>query len=92
MRCRAVPLAAVDLFDSPELAVLAVLDTAVEVALVALVVAYPDDEREPENLPMERRAARRLVTAAHDLSSALDRYRLALARARERDRTDDNPF
>jgi hypothetical protein len=91
MRCRAIPLT-VDLFDSPELAVLAVLDTAVEVALAALVVAYPDNELDADELPIERRAARGLVTAAHDLSEALARYRLALARAKERDRIDNNPF
>jgi hypothetical protein len=91
MRCRAIPQT-VHLFDSPELAVLAVLDTAVEVALVALIVAHPDGQLDDDDLPLEQRAARGLATALHELSTALDRYRLALERAKERDRTNDNPF
>jgi hypothetical protein len=95
MRCHAFPVSA-DLFDSPELAIVAVLDTTVEVALIVLIVAYPDDELDTDELPLERRAARRLVTSLYDLSRAISRYRLALERAKERDRdrerTNDNPF
>jgi hypothetical protein len=93
MRCHPIPLSA-DLFDSPELAVVAVVDTAVEVCLVALVVAHPDDDRDDDDVPLERRAARGLVTALYDVSHAIRRYRLALERANERDRErkNDNPF
>jgi hypothetical protein len=86
-----LPLSA-DLFESPQLAVLAVVDTAVEVCLVALLVAHPDDDRDVDALPLERRAARSLVTALYDVSLALRRYRLALQRAKERDRKIDLPF
>ena len=92
MRCCPLPISA-DLFDSPELAAIAIVDTAIEVCLVALIVAHPDDDREADDLPLERRAARSLVTALYDVSHALNRYRLALKRAKERDRerTNDNP-
>jgi hypothetical protein len=82
----------VDLYASPELGVLAVLESAVDVALLALVAAYPEDEPDAENVPLERRAARNLVSAAGDLATALHRYRLALVRARERDCDDLLPF
>lgn len=93
MRCHPLPISA-DLFDSPELAVIAVVDAAVEVCLVALIVAHPDTENDADELPLERRAARGLVTALYDVSHAINRYRLALERAKERDRdrTSDNPF
>jgi hypothetical protein len=82
----------VDLYASPELGVLAVLESAVDVALLALVAAHPEDEADAEDVPLERRAARNLVSAAGDLETALHRYRLALVRARERDRDEQLPF
>jgi hypothetical protein len=55
--------------------VIPVVDTAVEVCLVALVVAHPDDDRDADDLPLERRAARGLVAALDDVSHAIRRYR-----------------
>jgi hypothetical protein len=81
-----------EVYAAPQLGVLALLEAAVDVALVALVAAHPDDEPEPADVPLERRAARNVVAAAGTLSTALDRYRLAVARARERDRDDQLPF
>jgi hypothetical protein len=79
-----------DLYAAPELAVLAVLEAGVDVALVALIAAHPDDDDDP--VPPERRAARQLIEAARDLASAVNRYRLALARARDRERDELLPF
>jgi len=92
MRSRSAPPTVVDLYASPELGVLAVLEAAVDVALVALVAAPPDDGPDAEHVTIERRAARALVDAAHEIATALDRYRLALARARERERDGLLPF
>jgi hypothetical protein len=82
----------VEVFASPELSVLALLEAAVDVALVALVAAHPDDEPDPGAVPVERRAAKSLIAAAGALAVALDRYRLALARARDRNLDDQLPF
>ena len=79
-----------ELYAAPELAVLAVLETTVDVALVALVAAHPDDFYEP--CPPERRAARALVEAARNVASAVNRYRLALVCARDRERDELLPF
>jgi len=95
MRSRSAPPTVADLYVSPELGVLgvlAVLEAAVDVALVALVAAHPDDGPDAEHVTIERRAARGLVDAAHEVATALDRSRLALARARELDREELLPF
>ena len=81
-----------DLFASPELGVLAILEAAIDVTLVALIAAHPDDVSDAEHIPIEQRAAYGLVDAAHRVESAIHRYRLALTRARERDRERDDPF
>lgn len=76
-----------DLYAAPELAVLAVLEAAVDVSLVALVAAHPDDHELEDDPPLpERVAARALVAAVRDVVDAVNRYRLALSRARDRDR------
>lgn len=76
-----------DLYAAPELAVLAVLEAAVDISLVALVAAHPDDhELEDDPPPPERVAARALVVAARDVADAVNQYRLALSRARDHDR------
>lgn len=82
------------LYAAPELAVLAVLEAAVDVALVALIAAHPDDDDDLDDdpIPQERRAARALIDAARDVASAVNRYRLALILARDRDRNDLLPF
>ena len=66
MRSRSAPPTVVDLYASPELGVLSVLDAAVDVALVALVAAHPDDGPDAEHVTIERRAARALVDAGVD--------------------------
>lgn len=82
-----------ELYVSPELAVLAVLETSVDVALVALVAAHPDDFYDDDApCPPERRAARALVDAARNVASAVNRYRLALVCARDRERDELLPF
>jgi len=76
-----------DLYAAPELAVLAVLEAAVDVSLVALVAAHPDDhELEDDPPPPERVAARALVEAVRNVADAVNRYRLALRLSRDRDR------
>lgn len=78
-----------DVYAAPELATLAVLEAALDVSLIALVAAHPDDhELEDDPPPSERVAARALVEAVHNVAAAVHRYRLALTleRARERDR------
>jgi hypothetical protein len=92
MRCSTASLTVVDLFASPELAALSVLESSAEIARLALVAAYPDvPEGDP---PLERRAACAVIDAAAELVTEVQRYRLALARARERDREHDDllPF
>jgi len=84
---RPTALSVVDLFASPELAALSVLEAAAEIARLALVAAYPDvPEGDP---PLERRAACAVIDAAANLITEVDRYRLVLARARDRDRDRD---
>jgi hypothetical protein len=80
-----------DLLAAPQLAVLALLEAAADVTLVALVAADPDDYGDEHAAP-ERLAARALADAARDVVSAVNRYRLALAIAAERDRDDLLPF
>ena len=67
-----------DLRCAPELAVLAVVHTAVRAALVALAAAHPTlaDLGPPDEPPTLRRA-RELVDACLSLGAALDRYRRA---------------
>ena len=85
-----VGLDVADLFISPELAALTVLETAADTARLALIAAYPNvPQGEP---PLERRAACAVIDAAAELVTELHRYRLALARARDRDRDDLLPF
>jgi hypothetical protein len=82
-----------ELLAAPELAVLAVLESAVDVTLLALLAADPLDEGDEFASP-ERRAARSLADAARNVAAAVARYRLALAlaRQRERERDDHLPF
>jgi hypothetical protein len=67
-----------DLRCAPELAVLAVVHTAVRAALVALAAAHPTlaDLGPPDEPPTLRRA-RELVDACLTLGAALDSYRRA---------------
>lgn len=66
----------------PELAVLAVLDTALEATARALISAYPslcDDERPPSKTEPDV-SAYRLLQSANKLQTAIARYREALER------------
>ena len=79
------------LYAAPELATLEILATAIDVALVALVAAHPDDVADDDHVARrspEHRAARTLIASAHELASALQRYQLAVALAHEREHPD----
>ena len=78
-----------DLYAAPELAVLAVLEAALEVSLIALLAADPDDDGNEHPTPL-RRAARALADAARILDAAINRYRLALALAKENHANQDD--
>lgn len=75
-----------DLYSAPELAVLAVLEIAVDVTLVAILAAYPEEDADADDDAPERDAASHLEHAARELLRAIHRYRLALVIARQRDR------
>jgi hypothetical protein len=91
MRARSTAPTVVDLFASPELAPLSVLEAAVEIARLSLVAAHSyEPARDAPSL--EHRAASVVIDAADALATAIQRYRLALARARDRDRDDLLPF
>ena len=75
---------------APELGALAVLDTALRVAILALAAAWP--ELHTEHFPRhEPRAALDVIEHARDLGLAVRRYRRALATAAAR-RENDMPF
>jgi hypothetical protein len=71
---------------APEVALLAVLDLALDVAMAAVVAAHPnlvDDEPFYRQLHRpEMKAADAILTRAGRLRDALDRYRRALAALR----------
>jgi hypothetical protein len=77
----------------PQLASLAVLETAANIAILALGAEYPELACRDVDLrgPPEIRAAVDLVELARDLDAAIARYRRALVVARERE-TDLLPF
>ena len=81
-----------DLYSAPELATLAVLEAAADVAVVALLAAHPDDDGLDDHPAADVLAARALVDAARDVATSVNRYRLALVLARERARDDLLPF
>lgn len=68
---------------APEVALLAVLDHALDVAAAAIVAAHPnilDDEPFYRRLDRpEMKAADQILTRARRLRDALDRYRCAIA-------------
>lgn len=79
----------------PQLASLAVLEAAANVAILALVAEYPEladdvDEREP----LELCAAVDLIELARAVDGGIARYRLALATRHQREREEDDllPF
>jgi len=74
---------------APELATLAVLETAASMAILALGAEYPElasdsvDRREPD-----LRAAIELIKLARAVDLAIARYRCAIAVRREREREE----
>ena len=75
---------------APELGALAILDSALSVAILALAAAWP--ELHTDLLPHdEPRAALDVIEHARDLGLAVRRYRRALAAAAAR-REDEMPF
>ncbi len=75
-----------DLRAAPELAVLALLESSIDVAVLALGAAHPDVEDLAEvHESAELRAALVIMDLARNLGAAVNRYRLALVLAREHD-------
>jgi len=75
-----------ELRAAPELAILAILESSIDVAILALGAAYPEveglaDVHESDEL----RAALTIMDMARALGAAVNRYRLALVLAREHD-------
>jgi hypothetical protein len=74
---------------APELAILAVLETAASMAILALGAEYPElasdnfDRREPD-----LRAAVELIKLARAIDLAIARYRRALSSRHEREREE----
>jgi hypothetical protein len=68
-----------DLAMAPELAALAIVESALHTAMLALVAEHPtlQDLAAPGE-PASLRRARRLITAAATLDRALNRYRCAV--------------
>jgi hypothetical protein len=95
LRLRALAPRLDDLYGAPQLAALAILEAAADVTVAAVLAAHPLDHHELDDdhspLP-ERRAASALVDAARTVAAAINRYRLALVLARERERDDILPF
>lgn len=79
------------LWTTPELAVLAVLETAADTAVLALAAIYPEmQDMHPDDDTDALRAALSVIEHARALRVTLNHYRRALVRARERD--DALPF
>lgn len=72
----------VEVYDAPQLAVLAVLEAALDVAEVTLVAAHPYD-LDLDDPRVDDRAGRALVAAVQEVAAAVARYRLALALTRD---------
>lgn len=80
------------LWEAPELAALAILETASDAAVLALAAVYPEmqDIRDPDDDHDALSAAVAVVEHARALRVTLARYKRALVRARARD--DALPF
>lgn len=88
------PLTVEQLWVAPELAALAVLDAAIDAAVLAIGAVYPEmADHDPDDMTDSLRAANVVLDDARTLASALARYRLILRRTRRvPDRADDTPF
>ena len=71
---------------APELAALAVLEVAADTTVLALAAVYPEthDLDDHDDYP-ELRAALDLIDTARAVAACINRYRLALLVAQERD-------
>lgn len=91
-----------DLVAAPELAILAVLDTTLEIAAMALVAAHLDAldpnvqlEGPPDPHELDRQApavARRILALGESLRREIARYTHALDDDRQHQRREDIPF
>ena len=72
---------------APELAALAIFEVAADTTVLALAAVYPEihDLDNHDDYP-ELRAALDLIDTARAVAACLNRYRLALLLAQERDR------
>jgi hypothetical protein len=79
------------LWVAPELACLAVLDAAIDMAILAIAAVHPElQDQEHAEPTAALRAATLVIEDARALGAALTRYRLVLRR--HHDRADDLPF
>lgn len=79
------------LWRAPELASLAVLDTAIDMAILAVMAIYPEmQDQDPDDQTASLRAATVVIEDARIVATSIARYRLVIARAG--DRADDTPF
>lgn len=79
------------LWIAPELASLAVLEAAIDIAILAMVAVHPeiqDPDRAEQTASL--RAANIIIEDARALTAAIARYQLILRRVP--DRVDDMPF
>ena len=79
---------------APELATLALLDTALDVCTSALLAEHPtlDHDLRPDPEPLSLREARRLIAAAHRLRCTVARYRNAVIDSLIPRPDDNEPF
>lgn len=79
---------------APELATLALLDSALCVCATALRAEHPtlDHDLRPDPEPPSLREARRLLAAAHRLRATLDRYRTTVIDSIAPQPDDSDPF
>lgn len=79
------------LWVAPELACLAVLDAATDMAILAIAAVYPEmQDQDPADQTVSLRAATVVIEDARTLIASVARYRLVLRRIP--DRADDTPF
>ncbi len=75
-----------ELWVAPELAALAVLEVAADTAILALAAVYPElQELDKRDDYPEIRRALDIIDTARAVAACVNRYRLALVVAQERD-------
>jgi hypothetical protein len=78
------------LWAAPELATLAVLDAAIDMAVLTIFSVHPEIQNAERNdSSAVERSALVVIEDARALAAAMARYRLVLRRT---DRADDTPF